>query len=165
MSGRDGRKPKPTALRLIQGNQEHRPLPENEPEPKAVVGSVEPPEWLGATARSFWPGFVSELQEMGVLTSADLPALALLCDSYAEHVECSRVIESEGRTYEATTAAGAVMVRPRPEAAMRDAAERRARAMLVEFGLTASSRTRVHALKAKPENKLDKYINRRRKGF
>jgi hypothetical protein len=40
-----GRKPKPTKLRILEGNRGKRPLPVGEPEPDPSVPS--PPDFLG----------------------------------------------------------------------------------------------------------------------
>ena len=146
-----GRKPKPTELKIVGGNAGRRPLPENEPEPQAVVGQPPIPNWLEDNERAavLWPEFVRELQAMRVLTTADLHALALLCSAYAAYQAHTATIADEGTTYTSVTEKGEI-TRPHPEVAMASDAYRRAQGMLVEFGMTPSSRTRVKAAK-KPE--------------
>jgi P27 family predicted phage terminase small subunit len=40
------------------------------------------------------------LENMGVLTTADPHALALLCDAYAEYMDCRDIVRKHGATYE-----------------------------------------------------------------
>ena len=58
------------------------------------------PSWLSTGAMAFWDRFVSELQEIGVLATANLLALALLSEAYSEVIEWSQVIEEDGRRYQ-----------------------------------------------------------------
>ena len=47
-----GRKPKPTQLKLVDGNPGHKPLNMNEPQP--VGDLAEPPEWLSPSQVANW---------------------------------------------------------------------------------------------------------------
>lgn len=47
-----GRKPVPTILKIISGNRGHRPLNENEPQPKGNLKS--PPRWLTSEQKKIW---------------------------------------------------------------------------------------------------------------
>lgn len=51
-----GRKPKPTYLRVIEGNPGHRPLPKDEPE---VVGGIAKPKKLNKRASRLWDEFIA----------------------------------------------------------------------------------------------------------
>lgn len=147
-----GRKPKPTALRLLGGNAGKRAV--NKREPKPARGVPKCPAHLTARAKAAWKRIGPELQKMGVLTLADGPALEMLCDAYAQYREADDCVQAEGLTYDTVSELG-TMVRARPEVAMRADAWRRVRAMLAEFGLTPSSRSRVSA--AKPEEERDPF--------
>src|SRR5579859_2336929 len=93
-----GRPPKPTALKVLSGNPGKRALNQNEPTPPA--GSISAPSWLRGRARTAWKWVAPVLEQMGVLSTADTHALALLCDAYAEYIECRAVVRRLGRTYE-----------------------------------------------------------------
>src|SRR5690348_15943600 len=72
-----GARPKPTALRLIDGNRGKRALPQNEPDPG---GSPVKPSWLKGRAAKLWDevlGFAFWL------TVADSYKLAAWCDRQA----------------------------------------------------------------------------------
>jgi phage terminase small subunit len=77
-----GRPTKPTALKILQGNPGGRPLPENEPIPPD--GEVEKPEGMSAPAGAMWDRYAPMIEEMGLLTVADVPAFAFLCALMAE---------------------------------------------------------------------------------
>ena len=64
-----GRKPKPTALKKLEGNPGKRPLTELEPLPPISV--LRCPNWLLPEARKEWRRLAPALINMGVLTLAD----------------------------------------------------------------------------------------------
>ena len=138
-----GRPPKPTPLKALQGTL--RPDRANPNEPTLPVATPAPPSWLAARGRRLWRELAPVLEDMRVVTAADRQALALLCDALGEYADARAVITKQGVTYEAMTASGAVMVRPRPEVTIAADAWRRASAMLQQFGLTPSARGKVTA--------------------
>lgn len=71
-----GPKPKPTKLKILNGNPGKRPLPENEPEP---TGEVVMPLWLSGGAVELWNHYAPELVELGLLTSLDCEKFAQWC--------------------------------------------------------------------------------------
>src|SRR3974377_1071661 len=75
-----GRKPKPTALKLLDGT---RADGINRNEPAIPPGSIEPPDWLDETARQRWGELATVLQSAGLLTSGDRQVLALLCEAFS----------------------------------------------------------------------------------
>jgi phage terminase small subunit len=75
-----GRKPKPTALKILDGTQKCRI---NRSEPAIPPGSIDPPDWLDEVARKHWSELAPILHGAGILTSADRHALALLCESFS----------------------------------------------------------------------------------
>ena len=72
-----GRKPKPTQLKVLDGNPGRRPLNDREPQPPE--GAPEPPEFLDAEARAEWFRTAGVLQQMGTLSKADRAPLAAFC--------------------------------------------------------------------------------------
>lgn len=93
-----GRPPTPTALKILRGNPGKRAI--NTDEPKPPRGEVKPPPWLKGRGRTAWKWIAPVLQQMGVLTTADPHALALLCDAYAEYIECRATVRKFGAVYE-----------------------------------------------------------------
>ena len=75
-----GRKPKPTALKLLEGNPGKRPLNDREPVP--LKGDIKCPDWLLPEAKKEWKRLAPALEAMGVLTMADLTAFEGYCQAY-----------------------------------------------------------------------------------
>jgi len=151
-----GRKPKPRALKIVEGNRGKRAI---KAEPVPIMGPIVPPSWLGKLALAFWGRIEPQVSGMKVMTSADVDALALLCAAYEEYVVNNAIVEELGATYESRhidmdedgRVFERVIIRPRPQVAMRSDAWKRAKTMMVEFGLTPSARGRLSVGEAKGE--------------
>lgn len=135
-----GRKPKPTKLKLLQGNPGKRPL--NDAEPQPATGAPRCPSWLDSVAKAKWKNVAPELERIGVLTKIDGAALAAYCKNYSRWVAAEKVLTKLGTTYESETATGKI-IRPRPDLKIAEEAMRQMRAFATEFGLTPSSRSRL----------------------
>lgn len=136
-----GRKPKPTRLKLVTGNPGKRRINKREAKPKRVIPS--PPEHASQGAKVAWGSLSARLDRLGLLTELDAMALEQLAENYAEIVALRADIAMNGRVQVVETEAGADFERPRPQVRMLSDAERRFRAMMTEFGLTPSSRSRI----------------------
>jgi P27 family predicted phage terminase small subunit len=142
-----GRKPKPTAIKIAEGNLGKRPL--NDREPKPAVGIPERPRHLrDKGARRYWKFYCDDLVKIGVLTVADGMALGALCDAYADYVDAKAYIEKHGAEYEEPVldSTGQVVghkIKANPAVVRRYKAFQAMKSMLVEFGLTPSSRGRL----------------------
>ncbi len=130
-----GRKPKPTGLRLVEGNREHRPINKDEPKPQPVAPDI--PDYLNADARAIWEDLAPRLERMGVLTEIDGLAFSALCIEWAEYIKL-RAVEGEAiQTFES----GAKQVAP--EISVSHKCLTQLLKLFGEFGLTPSSRTRL----------------------
>ena len=89
-----GRKPRPTVLKLMEGNPGKRPLNDREPTPP--VEMPECPEFLDARARAEWDRTVPVLAKMGLLTAADRSALAAYCVAYSRWVQAEAQVARFG---------------------------------------------------------------------
>ena len=69
-----GRKPKPTAMKKLEGNLEKRKL--NTKEPIPANGMPEYPEWLLPEAKKQWERVADMMNQMDVLTEVDMAAFA-----------------------------------------------------------------------------------------
>lgn len=76
-----GRRPKPTALKKLEGNPGKRPL--NELEPVPPVASLRCPNYLLPEARKEWRRLAPILMNLGLLTAADAVPFAGYCQAYA----------------------------------------------------------------------------------
>jgi P27 family predicted phage terminase small subunit len=91
-----GRPPKPTALKVIQGNAGKRKLNKNEPSPDALVVVPEPPEWFGPIAVAAWQQVAPWLIEAKILTGTDLHNLEAFCMAYQRWREAQDDITKNG---------------------------------------------------------------------
>ena len=80
-----GRKPTPTALKLLEGNPGKRKLNDKEPKPEKKAPSC--PKWLETEAKKEWRRLAKKMELMGVLTEVDMAAFAGYCQAYARWKE------------------------------------------------------------------------------
>jgi P27 family predicted phage terminase small subunit len=97
---------------------------------------------------------------MRVLTAGDRVALMLLCDAYSEWRAAKEAVDTHGMTYTTVSEKGDVMVRRRPEVAIRADAWKRVLRALVEFGLTPASRAGVSTGEADDEDPMAEFFGR-----
>lgn len=76
-----GRKPKPTAKKLLAGNPGKRALNKAEPEFSKIT-NVDPPEWLTDRAAQMWRMVVPELLRENVVAITDLHNVEAFCVAY-----------------------------------------------------------------------------------
>jgi hypothetical protein len=76
-----GRRPQPTALKVLRGNPGQRKLNTREPTPPP--GEVVQPEGLSAGAAAIWAELAPICLHMGTLTPADLRPFRTLCELQA----------------------------------------------------------------------------------
>ncbi len=103
-----GRKPKPTRLRVIQGNVGRRPLPAGEPQPKSDI--PECPKHLNSKAKAEWRRLVKELAPLKLLTGLDRPTLAAYCVIYGRWQEVEEQAQAAPVALMATRVDGAATV-------------------------------------------------------
>lgn len=134
-----GRKPKPTKLKMLEGNPGKRPLNENEP--VFALASGRAPRGLSAGALRFWREVAGELVAAGLLTVADMPAAVMMAEHFSVARQAATKLAADGLVE--IDEHGAARKHPLLQV-MRDASAA-FRQYAVEFGMTPSSRTRVHA--------------------
>lgn len=132
-----GRPPKPTALKLLEGNPGKRALNRNEPKPQPIAPRA--PLWLNADARREWRRVAPELERLGLLTRVDMAALASYCEAYALLMRAAKAIDAEGLVL--TSQSG--YAQPHPAVGIVQRSMQNIRAFCSEFGLTPSSRGRM----------------------
>ena len=134
-----GRKPKPTALKVLEGNPGKRKINTREPVP--AKGMPTCPAWLKPEAKAEWRRLANRLHEMGVLSVIDRAAFAAYCQSFARWREAQEHIKLEGSVYETPNG----MKRPNPWIAISNTEQRLMLQAAAEFGLTPSARSKVMA--------------------
>lgn len=93
MSRPTGRPPKPTHLKVIQGNPGKRRLAEPV---KARPERPRCPAYLTPYAKTVWKRLVPILDEIGILTGADRDTLAAYCQAVATFKESTEQIAKTG---------------------------------------------------------------------
>lgn len=132
-----GRKPKPTHLKVLEGNPGRRPINGREPKPPRDVPTC--PSHLGPSAKAEWKRLAGVLNRIGMLTTVDRAALAVYCQSWGRWVEAERKLQETPPLLK--TPAGYVQQSPWLSIANKER-ELMARYM-AELGLTPSSRSRL----------------------
>lgn len=148
-----GRRPKPTALKILDGTQ-RGPAKR---EPSAPVGIPPMPERLKVdqVATGKWLELAAILHGMGVLTTGDGEALATLCEVHAAEQSCLLALRAGGATIH-TDLGG---VKPNPAGSLYRSLVAMKASLLSEFGLTPSSRTKLAtSQKDKPQDDLDAFF-------
>lgn len=148
-----GRRPTPTALKLVTGNAGKRAINKKEPKPKRVIPSC--PAHLGDEAKVAWGRLTVLLDKMGVLTEADTFALERLVDCYADILACRDLIQQGGRTYKTVDTNGNTLIKNNPAVNQLRAADSQFKSYLVEFGLTPAARSKVEVNPPDADEKKD----------
>ena len=79
-----GRPPKPTHLKVLEGNPGKRALNKDEPKPQAKIPSC--PSHLDKEAKAEWRRISKELLQLNLLTAIDRAALAAYCMAWSRWV-------------------------------------------------------------------------------
>ncbi len=133
-----GPAPKPTFLRVLNGNPSRRPLNENEPKPKKEMPSC--PGHLNKEAKKEWKRISKKLFNLGLLTEIDGQALALYCQAWANWKDACEHIEKTGMIIRASKNNYPIL---NPYLSIANKAFDQMRMLLSEFGMTPASRSRV----------------------
>ena len=133
-----GRKPKPTSLKILQGNPGRRPL--NSAEPKFPTLQSDCPKHLGPIAAEEWARIRDLFRE--IFTEADRAALSAYCVCYGRWVEAEDHVRATGMMVKSPS--GYPM--QNPWLSIANKAFQQMNKMMSEFGMTPSSRSRVKTL-------------------
>jgi P27 family predicted phage terminase small subunit len=135
---RRGRKPKPTAIKELEGNPGKRPLNKNEPKPENTAPKC--PTWLDKEAKKEWRRMSKALEAIGILTKVDGAAFAGYCQAYARWKEAEEFLSKHGTIFK--TPSG--YIQQVPQVSIAQAYLKIMKDFCSEFGLTPASRTRLH---------------------
>lgn len=112
---------KPTALKVLDGSIRDHPGRQNSNEPDGDSPLGDPPSWMPGAKQEIWREIVGNFHE-GVACSADRVSLELIVDLLYRH-----------------------RLAPVDEPGLSGAELSRLSALLIEFGMTPASRSRVSA--------------------
>jgi P27 family predicted phage terminase small subunit len=138
--GLRGPAPRPTALRILEGNPSKRPINRSEPKPRLKVPRC--PNHLDELAKAEWKRLVRIISHMKLLTEADYIALANLCQAYSRMVKAERKLAEAGLLYK--TQSG--YVQQSPLLSIINSSVETISKLCKEFGLTPSSRSRIQLM-------------------
>lgn len=148
-AGRSGRPPKPTALKLLQGNPGKRVLNESEPKPERLSLTDAPP-YLDEAGAAFWDKYAPKLVKLGLLTELDEPEFAAACQQESLYQKLTKIIMRAP----AGKRAKELDSRARYALANRDR-------ILARFGFDPSSRSKLSVAPQKATDELETLMNRK----
>lgn len=142
---------KPTALRLLHGDEE-RTINRNEPQPG--LGLPQPPDELDDAGLAVWRYVVAELDHMGLATRPDRDQLFAYVEAVRLHAQACVMVHRAGPLIKDKDD----YVRTNPAVRIQIQA---ARSMLIfarEFGLTPASRVHLTAVR-EAENYAERLLS------
>jgi len=153
-----GRRPAPTALKVLRGNPGKRPLPAHEPTlPAAPADFDTPPDELTGNPAAIkeWSRVVPLLRVSGIIGTAERSALIALCIEWARWLDAQQKLHTlrmliKGKRDEPIA---------NPYIRIADHALTQCQRLWTELGLTPSSRVRLSALPASVATPLSKWAN------
>lgn len=151
--GRRGPKPKPTAIRVREGNPGRLPINADEPLPPIWPQCPTAPEWLGDIGRAKWTEVAPTLLGVGCLTVADYDLLAMLCEAHDELHAAMAEIAEHGRV--AYSDKGSAY--QHPAVGIKNKAIQRIRQFGNDFGMSPAARTGLKVGTAEGADDLDNF--------
>lgn len=91
-----GRKPKPNAIKLLQGNPGKRPIPTDQPEPAVTVPPCPPQFSDDPVTKNEWDRITKLLYDIKMISELDLAVIAAYCDNFSIWVKTSDEIKISG---------------------------------------------------------------------
>ncbi|QDV91757.1 Phage terminase, small subunit [Phycisphaerae bacterium RAS2] len=148
-----GRKPIPTAIKRARGNPGKRPLNDNEPQPEKRIPPC--PSFIDAEAKRLWSQLGKLLLANGVLSEMDGLSLATLCQAWSrwkfaeEHIQkFGPIILSPDKKFPIQS----------PYLAVANKCMEQINKILIEFGMTPSSRSRIETLLDQGPSDFDEFL-------
>lgn len=152
-----GRPPKPTDLRVIEGDRGKRGTETMEPEP-TPTSEDDPPEHLDYWGRLMWVRLFKELEHKVGITVLDRPKLEMFCESFSRYKHADDQLwmtvkdpatgaEKTVRSYTYVThGRNGKQLKTRPEYHHLHEEARLMNSMGAEFGLSPAARVRLRGL-------------------
>lgn len=148
-----GRRPTPTALKLVRGNPGKRSINRTEPHPSLDVTM---PDWLSPDAAKHWPVVAKQLHDAGLLTAIDVTALGLYCEAFARWRGANTQIAKYGTVVKSPNGYPIQS----PYLAISNKAHEQMTRLLAEFGMTPSSRSRCAVTKPHDSGPYAKFVRK-----
>ena len=145
-----GRNPKPTALKVLNGNPGKRPLNDKEPQPARSLPKS--PYGMEYHAKKMWDDITPKLHRLGILTEIDHQMLELMCVHYGLARQAMTEIKKNG----IISVGDRGNIIRNPALAVLNTNSQVFRRYATEFGLTPSSRAKLKV--AEPDEDKDDYF-------
>lgn len=140
------RPPKPTALKLVEGNKGKRALSKSEPDPE-YLNDLTAPDYLSDSAAKVWDEVVQNLRNARMLTKVDVPMLAMGCTAIAQYRTAARkaddnlvkskiIAGDEGQPVETGEHVNPWLI-------VQSMSFKQAMAVFQQFGMSPAARTRI----------------------
>lgn len=134
-----GRKPKPTAIKELEGNPGKRPLNPYEPKPEQKAPPC--PKWLEPEAKKEWRRLCKVMEQIGILTKMDMTAFAGYCQAYARWKEAEEFLTKHGNLVKTPNGYWQQV----PQVSIAQSNLKIMMNIAAQFGLTPSARSRIIA--------------------
>ena len=149
-----GRPPKPTLVKIAEGNRGKRPLSlDSEPKPTEIIGMPKIPRALRKAGRHLWRWVFENAMSEGRcwLTQADLALVESACVEHGIAAEAQAKVDAAGFTVTVTTRNGCEYEQQRPEVAIAAGARKRRDQLLAQLGFSPAGRAKLSIASNKPK--------------
>jgi P27 family predicted phage terminase small subunit len=142
-----GRKPKPSALKILTGQDRADRMPKGEPVVTVMSYLPEPPSHLDDYALDEWHHICGALYRCGILTEIDGHGLSMYCQAYGRWRRAEEAIQKA--SFDEPSTGGLIIkttngnIIQNPMVGIANTAMRDAMKYAAEYGLTPSSRARL----------------------
>lgn len=156
-----GRKPRPTTIKILEGEPNKDRINLNEPKP--ILSRPTCPSHLNTPARAEWKRMVVELENLGLLTQIDRAALAGYCQAWGRWVEAENKLKElntmspDKMAFLYKTTNGNLIINPLLSVANK--AMEQMHKFLIEFGMSPSSRSRIITEPNKVKDPMEELLN------
>ena len=141
-------KPIPTNIHILRGNPGRKPKSELVDDVEPEIRLPKPPLHLTVEAKREWKRLGEELESLGLVSNIDYAAFAVYCQAYGRWVYAEKQINKLGDDGLISRGSYGLAQWFRMSMQLMD----QLRKMLIEFGMTPSSRTRVRLAPTKAKN-------------
>jgi P27 family predicted phage terminase small subunit len=152
--GKRGFPPKPTALKVLQGNPGHQKLNTNEPKPQPIAPIC--PSWLPPGAKRYWKLYASKLEDLGLLTEVDGLDFQNLCLAAWQIEEAAKVLKKQGLVMKM----GSGYEQQRPEVGIVNNCSATIAKLGAKFGLSPADRVGLGVKPREQKSKFQAYLEK-----
>ena len=130
--------PRPTFLKILEGEKNKDRINLNEPQPKKMIPAC--PSHLTVEAKKEYKRLSQDLFKLGILTKIDMAAFAAYCQAYSRWSTAEKDLKKRGWTYKTQDG----LIKPSPLIKVANDSMSLMLKFLQEFGMTPSSRTKLN---------------------